>query len=439
MPVRYRHSIGSPSLLHHHAVDSSGTEETQSPSFGTEETEIPSSHRAEETVIPSFGAEETERYFSELINNSTEVRPIEEVEEVHNIPHDMQAAYDEYINRDKKRNTLLVQRDDRYFWKLIFKQNFDLASDEIKVRFAGEAATDDGGPLKEFLTLSMKRFKDTNLCFGFKECAFRNFPDDPENRFFKLGQITGLSILLLNRGPECLHPAVVRTLFDKEQPEIIESIDDGLIVSKIEEIKSASYDDLYKHNINPIGKTTEELIRLYQISVLINANFFTIHKFRSGIISVSQNILNVKNYEEIKKYLEYGATIEYTFEDFIKLIVYPQATNIDADEANSNYLDRLRNAISEFELFLLEVGNQIVHLDGELKLKFTDILLLLTGSDRIPLGGFEKKIEVFFTDDVSIPKISTCGLMFTLPLKMENFAKLMVNSVKFGGVGFGDI
>jgi len=420
--VRYRHSIGSPSLLHQHA------------SFGAEETEVLASS-IEETV-PSFGAEETERYFSELANNTTEERRIEEV---NNIPHDMQAALDEYINRDKTRKTLLVQRDDRYFWNLIFKQNFDLAWDEIKVRFAGEAATDDGGPLKEFLTLSMKRFKDTNLCFGLKECAFKNFPDDTENRFFKLGQITGLSILLCNRGPECLHPAVVRALFDKEQPEKIESIDDGLFVSKIEEIKSGSYDDLFEHNINPIGKTTEELIRLYQISALINANFFAIHKFRSGVNSISKNILNVKNYEEIKQCLQYRATIEYTFEDFIQLIAYPQTINIDAEEANSNFLDRLRNAISEFELFLLEVGKNMVQLDGELKLNFSDILLLLTGSDRIPLGGFEKKIEVFFTADVSIPKISTCGLIFTLPLAMENFSKLMVNSIKFGGVGFGDI
>lgn len=37
-----------------------------------------------------------------------------------------------------------------------FRQNFDLSLKEMKIRFAGEADADVGGPFKEFLALCMK-------------------------------------------------------------------------------------------------------------------------------------------------------------------------------------------------------------------------------------------------------------------------------------------
>lgn len=418
-PIRYRHSIGSPS----YSVQDTRSDEQQN------------------STDPSFGAEETERFFLNLKGTTTPTdrADCEEVIEAQEFPRNMQAAYDEYINRPKKSKTVLAQRDTRYFWNILFRQNFDLASEDVKVRFAGEAAADDGGPLKEFLTLSMKIFKECNLCFGNKECALRSSPDDPENRFYKLGQITGLSILITGRGPECLHPAVVRAIFDVDQPQEIEPIEDGLINERIDEIKNGLYEALYEQNINPSNKTTNELIRLFLISAIVNSHFFAIHKFRSGIISISPNILDCSNFESNKKCLEYSTAVEYTFEEMISLFIYPQTTNLDADEATSNFMDRIRIAISEFELFLLDVGHGNVIIEDETLLTFHDILLLLTGCDRIPPSGLEKKIEVFFADDISYPKISTCGLIFTLPIQTKNFQTMMVNSVKFGGVGFGDI
>ena len=40
------------------------------------------------------------------------------------------------------------------------RQRLDLVDHDISVRFAEEAGADMGGPLREFFTLTMKRFPD---------------------------------------------------------------------------------------------------------------------------------------------------------------------------------------------------------------------------------------------------------------------------------------
>lgn len=106
----------------------------------------------------------------------------------------------------------------------------------MKVRFAGESASDYGGPLRDFLTLSMQLFSDnSSLLFGSKNVfAFKmNIEGLVQKSFYKLGQLTALSILLQSRGPECLHPVVVRALFCIEQPAEIEKIDDGKSITTL--------------------------------------------------------------------------------------------------------------------------------------------------------------------------------------------------------------
>ena len=45
-------------------------------------------------------------------------------------------------------------------WPVLFRQTLNVKEHDIKVRFAGEAAADCGGPLRESLTLATKRFCD---------------------------------------------------------------------------------------------------------------------------------------------------------------------------------------------------------------------------------------------------------------------------------------
>jgi len=72
-------------------------------------------------------------------------------------------------------------------------------------------------------------------------------------------------------------------------------------------------------------------------------------------------------------------------------------------------------------------------------LTYADLLYFTTGCDRIPTYGFEKlfekKIEVIF-DDVSLPKVSTCRLILTLPNNSESLSNKMLTAIRYGG-GFG--
>ena len=186
---------------------------------------------------------------------------------------------------------MLVQRDSRLFWDILFRQNFDLSAQEIRVRFAGEAAADVGGPFREFLTLSMQRFGELSYLLIGEPGNFA-FKQNPEallqKKLFKLGQITALSILFHGRGPECLHPSIVRALFNIGQPDVIEHINDAETETNLTKLEEGNIDCLLDLNINPGLKDLKELKRIYFIASIIHNNFSSIEKFSQGIRSVSK-------------------------------------------------------------------------------------------------------------------------------------------------------
>ena len=70
----------------------------------------------------------------------------------------------------------------------------------------------------------MENLLDSTLFFGKKNQAFFNCgtPQDIMDKKYKiLGQITILSILYINRGPECLHQSVVNSLFNTNDKNLI--------------------------------------------------------------------------------------------------------------------------------------------------------------------------------------------------------------------------
>lgn len=338
------------------------------------------------------------------------------------------------MEEDNLVKSVLVQRDDRYFWDILFKQDFDLNHHDLKIRFAGEPASDDGGPLREFLTLCMQNLPLSGLFFGSSESmAFISNPEAVlQKKFYIVGQLTALSILLNGRGPEMFHPAIVRALFERDQPTKIEHIEDAVIKFEMEAITAGNYDSLFDLNISPNGKSKEELVRLYMIVSLIQSKSSAIEQFRHGMNSVSLTILHPQNYEFVRKYLV-QSKIEYSFEIVVGLFLYPQVKEF---ESGSNGELSLRNSVADFELFLLNVGNGDIKLEEERQLSYCDILYFVTGCDRIPSYGFPKPIEVFFSDDITLATASTCGLILTLP--KINMDQSLVKSIKFGG-GFGTI
>ena len=104
-----------------------------------------------------------------------------------------------------------------------------------------------------------------------------------QRKYYLVGQLIGVSILLQNRGQECFHPAIVRSLFGFKQPDVIEGIEDGPIFKGVKDIRGGNYDCLYEVNILPLEKNVDKLARLYLTTVLIHSNFSAISQFAAGI------------------------------------------------------------------------------------------------------------------------------------------------------------
>ena len=109
------------------------------------------------------------------------------------------------------------------------------------------------------------------------------FTNDPSsvigNHYFEAGQLVGLSVLKINRGPECIHPAVVRAMSNIEQPLELETVEDEMLNSIIDSIVKGNFDALLNANINPFGKSVKELIQLYYLSHVILTKFSAIEQF----------------------------------------------------------------------------------------------------------------------------------------------------------------
>ena len=176
----------------------------------------------------------------------------------------------------------------------------------LKVRFAGEAAEDLGGPIREFLTLCMRRFPDLGfMVFGSSKslCFTANAEAVLADKYYKLGQITALSILTIGRGPECLHPAIARAMFQLKQPEVIENIEDTFITHDLEEISKGNYDPLFDANISTIGASVADLQRTFVLTKIVLTKFSAIKQFTDGISSLCNDLTSATFYQVISTYL----------------------------------------------------------------------------------------------------------------------------------------
>ena len=112
---------------------------------------------------------------------------------------------------------ILCHRDTVKFWELVFRQNIDLSTIEIKVIWAGEAGADGGDLYWEFLLFTMENFVNisTHLFGASRSAFFSSFPVHiPSKRYILLGQIWARLILHIGRGPSCLHLLSVKAIFE---------------------------------------------------------------------------------------------------------------------------------------------------------------------------------------------------------------------------------
>ena len=153
-----------------------------------------------------------------------------------------------------------------------------------------------------------------------KSICIKNDPSSViGNHYFVVGQLVGLSVLKLNRGPKCIHSAVVRAIFDIEQPSELETVEEEMLNSIIDSTEKGNFDALLDANINPFGKSLKELIQLYYLSRVILS---TIKQSKSGIASIYPGFCE-STYEAMRMFLK-TSNAKITLDQFLRLVTYEQ-------------------------------------------------------------------------------------------------------------------
>ena len=147
-------------------------------------------------------------------------------------------------------------------------------------------------------------------------------------------------------------------------------------------------------------------------------------------------LLKNNSFNLVSKYFQHDECRKITFDQVISLFQYKQIVESIFD-VGSNECMNITNCITEFELFLLQIGSDSISLGGNNILDYEQLKFFATATDGIPSYGFEKLIDVIF-EDGSLSKLSTCALTLTLPNKHKLISEKLLTAIKHGG-GFGEI
>ena len=79
---------------------------------------------------------------------------------------------------------------------------------------------------------------------------------------------------------------------------------------------------------------------------------------------------------------------------------------------------------------------------GDIQCSLEEVLIFCSGADSVPVGGFNKKIDIVFLGDNEIlPTASTCSLVMRIPTchnSNEKFNEMMLLGLQ-GGIEFGSV
>ena len=268
----------------------------------------------------------------------------------------------------------------------------------VRVIFAGEGAVDDGGPFREFLRLSMQNLpKLSRMVFGEEnQLFFTASPIDVADKcYYKLEQLSALSIFTLGGRPHCFHDKLVDAIFSKNMEGV--KVNDALFLEIMKQIDEGNFDPLFSAGIAP--GDIEKAKKLYAVHYAIQSRYAAINDFRSGVESISKSI--IENYPYFRAFF-LTSNLNISVCDMINLFSY----NFNG-EAGSTRRVMEDEAMVELEFLVNDLNNGVVK-----DLSLRDLLVFITGSDVIPPFGFQKKIDVYFEESDQLAKSSTCALNF---------------------------
>ena len=373
--------------------------------------------QADRAKEPAFGQEEVENFLQSDLAKDDDIEEEKEEGDDAEIQSKIKQEMTRYEaeSEDKKIRYVIAQRGQNDYWTVFFKQKFDLSKQSVSIRFPGEAGI-GVGPFREYLTLCMNLFSFCPLTFSSGDAACLNaLPLNVRNDdYYRLGQLSAVSIFYIGRGPS-LHPGLVNYIFE-EEPGSLTSVDDGALQSYLKEIENGNFDRLYEKKIVP-QSSTEENKELFALSYVLFDNESAIQQFKKGIKSITPTLLSKKHFAYLKKFF-LPSLKPLSFFDFMALCKF-----VVTEEAGSNRERIVKGLICDIELYFCEVGN-----GDKPDVTLEKLLFLFTGTESVPIFGFDKPIEFFF--DADKWSISTCGLVVIFPLK--DTIKNLEIAVKFG-------
>ena len=246
--------------------------------------------------VIDYGDDEVERHFSSKDNeNSSEQSDADgKAESLDNfngkdIINGAITKYKEKI-ANAPDNTIIVQRNEQKFWNVFFRNRIDLSMFDLRVIFAGEGAVEDGGPFREFLRLSMQNLpKLSRMVFGEEnQLFFTASPVDVADKcYYKLGQLSALSILSFGRGLHCFQDKLVDAIFSKNVEGV--KVNDASFLETMKQIDEGNFDPLVSAGIAPVD--IEKAKKLYALHYAILSRYAAINDFRSRVESISKSII----------------------------------------------------------------------------------------------------------------------------------------------------
>ena len=194
---------------------------------------------------------------------------------------------------------------------------------------------------------------------------------------------------------------------------------EGELSYKIKQLESGDNTSLIDSNVVPSNDAAKNIEQFVNAFCIIS-KYAAIEQFRKGIFSICP------------KLLEYPCCFAKYFTDEKPSVTLENVRQIikfvKTGEKGSNLYQHEEEAILAFEMFLLNLSN------NESGVDLTDFLKFVAATDRIPIQGFGKPIEIFFVDTDRYPTASTCGLYMTVPLKVsvEKLLRSLKNKGTFG-------
>ena len=185
------------------------------------------------------------------------------------------------VDVSKKNVTkyVIVQRDIDRFWNVLVRQKFDLVDHDISVRFAGEAGTYlMGGPLREFFTLTMKRFPDipTLILGKAGNVSLKMMPESfRKGDYYLLGQLVGMSIIKIRRGPECFSESFLKAMCHLPFADDDIEFEDAELMEKVKKLENGDRSELLDFDI-PVTGDIAFSKKILVASFLILKNFSAI-------------------------------------------------------------------------------------------------------------------------------------------------------------------